>query len=80
MATPKISPAAPRPVVAIVGGGFTGAALAFHLARLLPQGTARIVIHEPRAELGGGLAYDPVEPVMRINVPAVGLRLVPGVD
>ncbi len=57
------------PVVAIVGGGFTGAAVAYHLARLLPEGTARIVVYEPRAMLGGGLAYDTDEPVHRINVP-----------
>ena len=68
------------PVVAIVGGGFTGAAVAYHLARLLPEGTARIVVYEPRAMLGGGLAYDTDEPVHRINVPAARMTLRPGDD
>ena len=66
------------PVVAIVGGGFTGAAVAYHLARLLPEGAVRIVVYEPRAVLGGGLAYDTDEPVHRINVPAARMTLVPG--
>ena len=40
--------------VVILGGGFTGAALAWQLARLrLP---ARVTVVEPRAELGRGLA------------------------
>jgi uncharacterized NAD(P)/FAD-binding protein YdhS len=80
MVAPKTSVAASRPVVAIVGGGFTGAALAFHLLRLLPEGAARIVLYEPRGVLGGGLAYDTDEPVHRINVPAARMTLVPGDD
>lgn len=69
-----------QPIVAIVGGGFSGAALAYHLVRLVPAGTARIVVYEPRAVLGGGLAYDTDEPVHRINVPAARMTLVPGDD
>ncbi|WP_436247609.1 FAD-dependent oxidoreductase [Mesorhizobium amorphae] len=42
------------PVVAIIGGGFSGAATAFHLARLLPAGAADIVVVEPREGLGYG--------------------------
>lgn len=66
-----------RPVVAIIGGGFTGAACAYHLAGTLPDGLARIVVFEPRSMLGGGLAYDTAEQAHRINVPAALMSLVP---
>lgn len=73
--TPEISrglaPAKSLPVVAVIGGGFTGAALARHLA----DDRLRIVIYEPRATLGAGLAYDTNEPVHRINVPAAKMGL-----
>lgn len=65
------------PAVAIVGGGFSGAAIAFQLTRMLPAGTARIVVFEPRAMLGAGLAYDTGEPAHRINVPASRMSLAP---
>ncbi|PZQ48381.1 MAG: hydroxyacylglutathione hydrolase [Rhodovulum sulfidophilum] len=69
-------PAAHRPVVAILGGGVSGAATAFHLARALPAGEARIVVVEPRATLGKGLAYATEEPSHRINVPATKMSLI----
>lgn len=68
------------PVVAIVGGGFTGAALAYHLVQKIPDGAARIIVFEPRQILGGGLAYDTSEAVHRINVPAARMSLIPGDD
>lgn len=54
------------PVIAVIGGGFTGAAVATHLA----DDRLRIALYEPRATAGAGLAYDTDEPVNRINVPA----------
>jgi uncharacterized NAD(P)/FAD-binding protein YdhS len=55
--------------VAIVGGGFSGAVTAIHLAGLL-HAPAQIDIIEPRALLGGGVAYSATDPAHRINVPA----------
>jgi uncharacterized NAD(P)/FAD-binding protein YdhS len=62
--------------VAIIGGGFSGAAVAWHLLRLRPE-LERVVIIEPRAELGRGLAYSATDPSHRINVPATRMSLVP---
>ena len=59
--------------IAIVGGGFSGTALAWHLRR---KGvTADIVLIEPRADLGRGLAYATPDPAHRINVPATRMIL-----
>ena len=55
-------------VVAIIGGGFTGATAAWNLAR--KRSDIDILVFEPRAILGAGVAYDTNEPVHRINVPA----------
>lgn len=58
-----------RPRIGIIGGGFTGAVFAVHLARA--AGTALdIEIIEPREALGAGLAYGSCEPEHRINVPS----------
>ena len=67
--------AARRPTIAIVGGGFSGAAVAYHLAR--DGADADIVIYEPRAMLGAGLAYADADPAHRINVPAKRMSLLP---
>ncbi|MPT24044.1 MAG: FAD-dependent oxidoreductase, partial [Starkeya sp.] len=62
--------------VAIIGGGFSGAAVAWHLLRLRPE-LERVIIIEPRAELGRGLAYSAADPSHRINVPATRMSLTP---
>lgn len=62
------------PVVAIIGGGFTGATTAFHLARDRTQ-AVRIVVIEPRDRLGQGLAYATADPSHRINVPAARITM-----
>ena len=64
------------PVVAILGGGFSGAVTAYHLAMQTAQGAIRIVVIEPRAVLGHGLAYSTIEPTHRINVPAAKMTMV----
>lgn len=61
--------------VAIIGGGFSGAAVAWHLLR--QQRELDLVILEPRAELGRGLAYSAADPQHRINVPATRMSLIP---
>lgn len=58
--------------VAVIGGGFTGAAVAVHLARAAQAAGAPIAIDvvEPRVELGAGLAYGSAGADHRINVPS----------
>lgn len=64
-------------IVAIIGGGFSGAALAAHLHRAVEGREVRIIVFEPRAKLGSGLAYSTPEPANRINVPAGRMTLYP---
>lgn len=66
-----------RTVIAIVGGGFTGAVVAASLARNAASDGAAIVVFEPRDCLGAGLAYDTGNPAHRTNVPAARMSLVP---
>lgn len=58
-----------RETVVIVGGGFSGAASAIHLARLSPA-PLDIRIVEPRGALGQGVAHSATEPDLRLNGPA----------
>ncbi len=54
--------------VAIIGGGVSGALTAFHLRR--NAAALRIVVIDPRPELGLGLAYSTPSLRHLLNVPA----------
>ncbi|WFU10940.1 FAD/NAD(P)-binding protein [Rhizobium sp. CB3090] len=66
-----------RPVMAIIGGGVSGTAVAFHLLRSQALQPGQLFIFEPRTRLGAGLAYDTRDPAHRINVPAAKMSLLP---
>jgi len=61
--------------ITLIGGGFSGAALALHLARLAPPGL-RVALVEP-GKPGHGLAYGSSNPLHRVNVPAERMNLYP---
>ena len=60
--------------IVIIGGGFTGTALAVHLARA-GQAGLQVTVIEPRAQLAQGVAYGTCDPAHRINVPAARMQL-----
>jgi uncharacterized NAD(P)/FAD-binding protein YdhS len=63
-------------VVAIIGGGASGVLAAVHLLRASPR-SMRIVIIEPRAELGEGIAYSTTDLGHLLNVRAGCLSALP---
>src|SRR6202166_2017665 len=64
-----------RKTIAIIGGGVSGALTAFHLIR---QGTrARIVVIDPRPQLGLGLAYSTPSLRHLLNVPSGKISALP---
>ncbi|MCJ2142346.1 FAD/NAD(P)-binding protein [Methylobacterium sp. E-066] len=73
-----IATSTPSPLrLAIIGGGFTGAVLAIHAVRA-STGPLDIVVLEPRAELGRGVAYSTRDRSHRINVPSDRLDIAAG--
>ncbi len=67
------NPSAIPPVIAIVGGGFCGVALAIQLMRRAYAGS--VVIIEPRVELGAGVAYATRDYPYPLNVAAGQMSL-----
>jgi len=64
----------PSHVVAIIGGGFSGTALATHLLTERIPGL-RLHIFEPRRQLGHGWAFGDGDPSHLLNVPAGRMSL-----
>lgn len=58
----------------VVGGGFTGAVFVINTIRSMPR-LLDIIVAEPRAELGRGVAYGTDDPSHRINVPSARMGL-----
>jgi uncharacterized NAD(P)/FAD-binding protein YdhS len=71
---PRVSPLARR--IVIVGGGFAGAALAYHLLQHRSP-RLRISLIEPGPRLGRGVAYSVGNPLLRLNVPASRMSIDP---
>jgi uncharacterized NAD(P)/FAD-binding protein YdhS len=63
------------PRIAVIGGGFAGAAFAIHLIRANGERPIAIDIHEPRPLLGAGLAYSSEDSAHRINVAAARMAV-----
>jgi uncharacterized NAD(P)/FAD-binding protein YdhS len=77
---PAPTPTAIR-TIALIGGGFSTLSLLLSLRRQQAGAQLRVVVFEPRAQLGGGLAYSPWElggwgPLL--NVPAGRMGAVSG--
>jgi uncharacterized NAD(P)/FAD-binding protein YdhS len=64
-----------HPRIAVVGGGFAGAAFALHLIRANGRRPIALDIMEPRPLLGAGLAYSSEDDAHRINVAAARMAV-----
>lgn len=64
-----------KQTVLIVGGGASGALLAANLTRVSPD--SRVVVIEPRADVGKGMAYSTACPLHLLNVPAAKMSAFP---
>src|ERR1700684_1534992 len=62
------TPGVERKTIAIIGGGVSGTLTAYHL--LQQDAKARVVVIDPRPELGLGLAYSTPSLRHLLNVPA----------
>src|ERR1700733_12224687 len=61
--------------IAIVGGGVSGSLTAYHLIR--NHASARVVLIDPRTELGLGLAYSTPSYQHLLNIPAGKISALP---
>ncbi len=73
----EIPPVEAGPAIAIVGGGFSGAMVAAHLARLACTSSPRIVLFEKGDRLARGVAYGTHCPEHLLNVPAGAMSALP---
>src|ERR1700754_1456868 len=64
-----------HPRIAVIGGGFAGAAFAIHLIRANGGRPIALDIYEPRPLLGAGLAHSSGDPAHRINVAAARMAV-----
>ena len=62
--------------IAVVGGGFSGAATALHLTRLLQDGPP-VLLFERTGRVGPGLAYATASPSHLLNVRAANMSAFP---
>jgi uncharacterized NAD(P)/FAD-binding protein YdhS len=70
-----VIPTTTRKTIAIIGGGVSGALTAYHLIQ--KQVEARVVVIDPRPELGLGLAYSTPSLRHLLNVPAAKISALP---
>ncbi|MBZ5714388.1 FAD/NAD(P)-binding protein [Nannocystis pusilla] len=68
-------PSASAPAIAVVGAGFCGVALAYHLARSPVR--PRVTVIDARGEFGPGLAYRTADPRHLLNTPAGRMSALP---
>lgn len=75
--SPGASPADRAPVVAIVGGGFSGTLVAVNLTRLARGRPLRVLLFERRERFARGVAYGTSCPQHLLNVPAGMMSALP---